>query len=70
MAHILEQVGFVNVKVTRKPESREVIKRWLPGSGAEDFVVAANIEASKPNDKGTASKEIDEAIEDLPLCLM
>jgi arsenite methyltransferase len=31
-----------------KEESREVIKQWLPGSGAEDFVVSANVSARKP----------------------
>ena len=29
-------------------ESREFIKDWLPGSGAEDFVVSANVTAVKP----------------------
>ncbi|GMH51798.1 hypothetical protein TL16_g01088, partial [Triparma laevis f. inornata] len=37
--------GFVDVKIEEKEESREVIKQWLPGSGAEDFVVSADITA-------------------------
>lgn len=40
--------GFVDVKIEEKEESREVIKQWLPGSGAEDFVVSADITATKP----------------------
>ena len=39
----LQGAGFSDVLVNIKEESREVIKQWLPGSGAEDFVVSANI---------------------------
>lgn len=44
----LAAAGFEAVDVEVKPESREVIKQWMPGSGAEDFVVSANISAKKP----------------------
>ena len=40
--------GFVDVRVTPKPESRELIATWAPGSGIEDFVVSANVEGRKP----------------------
>ena len=40
--------GFVDVRVTPKAESRELISTWAPGSGIEDFVVSATIEARKP----------------------
>lgn len=49
--NILTQVGFVDISVERKPQSRDVIKNWLPGSGAEEFVVSANIKARKPTEK-------------------
>jgi len=39
----------VNVSVVVKEESRKVISQWLPGSGAEDFVVSANIVGNKPS---------------------
>ena len=45
---MLADAGFVDVCVDMKEESREFIKDWLPGSGAEDFVVAANVTAVKP----------------------
>lgn len=45
---ILLSLGFVDVKVEEKPQSREIIKTWMPGSGAEDYVVSANITARKP----------------------
>jgi ubiquinone/menaquinone biosynthesis C-methylase UbiE len=44
----LAEVGFADVRVTSKPESRELISTWSPGSGIEDFVVSATIEARKP----------------------
>lgn len=31
-----------------KEESRAFIAKWIPGSGAENFVVSANIRARKP----------------------
>jgi hypothetical protein len=43
----LSQAGFQNIKVELKEESQEVIKQWLPGSGAEDFVISAEITAKK-----------------------
>ena len=45
LASSLQRAGFVDVGVVAKPESREFIKDWLPGSKAEDFVVAANVTA-------------------------
>jgi len=43
----LSGAGFKDIQVNIKEESREVIKQWLPGSGAEDFVVSAEITARK-----------------------
>src|SRR5262249_39819283 len=44
----LAECGFVDVLVSPKPESREMIATWSPGSGIEDYVVSATIEARKP----------------------
>ena len=52
MEVLLEKAGFANISVDIKEESREVIAQWMPGSGAEDYVVSANISATKPFDKG------------------
>ena len=48
MRKAIEDAGFVEVRIEIKEESREVIKQWIPGSGAEDFVVSADITGVKP----------------------
>ena len=44
----LTQAGFVDVRITPKPESRELIGTWAPGRGIENFVVSATVEGRKP----------------------
>src|SRR4051812_37843194 len=45
----LAEAGFVDIRVTPKAESRELIATWSPGSGIEDFVVSATVEGHKPS---------------------
>jgi len=45
---ILEQCGFEQINIAPKDESKDFIKDWAPGSGVEDYVLSANIEAIKP----------------------
>lgn len=47
----LREAGFGEVRVDVKRESREFIKEWLPGSGVEDYVASATVEAIKPGGK-------------------
>ena len=44
----LTEAGFVDIRVTPKAESRELISTWAPGSGIEEFVVSAMVEGRKP----------------------
>lgn len=44
---VLAGAGFSDIRIQPKDESREFIKDWAPGSGVEDYVVAAVIEARK-----------------------
>ncbi len=47
---MLTQVGFENIKITPKDDSRKIISQWTPGENknAGDYVVSAYIEAIKP----------------------
>jgi SAM-dependent methyltransferase len=44
----LADAGFTDVRVTIKPESRDMIATWAPGTGIEDHVSSAIIEGRKP----------------------
>lgn len=44
----LEKIGFTEIKITSKDESRDLISEWAPGKNAGDYVVSAYIEAVKP----------------------
>ncbi|HYH02565.1 MAG TPA: methyltransferase domain-containing protein, partial [Bacillota bacterium] len=45
---ILSSVGFVDIKIQSKEESKEFIRDWAPGRQIEDYIVSATIEAFKP----------------------
>lgn len=45
---LLRDAGFGEVRVDVKEESRAFIREWMPGSGVEDHVASATIEAVKP----------------------
>jgi len=49
---MLLSAGFDSVTIDLKDQSREVIKEWIPGSGAEDYIVSANITAWKGESSG------------------
>ena len=50
----LAQAGFIDVRVTPRPESRELVASWAPGRGIENFVASATIEARKPARDGAS----------------
>jgi len=45
----LKDAGFTDIRVTVKPESRNVIATWAPGRGVENYVASAIIEGWKPS---------------------
>lgn len=45
---ILTESGFNDVRIEAKPGSREFIRDWIPGSGSENYISSATIEAIKP----------------------
>ena len=44
----LSTAGFIDVRITPKPESRELIKTWAPDRNLENHIVSAMVEARKP----------------------
>ena len=44
----LAAAGFTGIRVTVDESSRAFISDWMPGSGIENYVASATIEASKP----------------------
>jgi len=44
----LTDAGFTSIRVTVKPESRDMIASWAPGRGIENYVASAVIEGRKP----------------------
>jgi len=45
---MLNEAGFTEVAVRPRLESRAFIKDWMPGTGVEDYITSATIEATKP----------------------
>jgi SAM-dependent methyltransferase len=50
----LAQAGFLDIRVTPQPESRELVATWAPGRGIENFVASAALEARKPGVGGAS----------------
>ena len=50
-AQLIES-GFDKVNIRIRPGSRELIRQWLPGSGVEQYVASADIEAIRPQQPG------------------
>lgn len=44
----LRDAGFEGIHVKVNPASRAFIREWLPGSGVEEYVASASVEALKP----------------------
>jgi ubiquinone/menaquinone biosynthesis C-methylase UbiE len=45
---MLRDVGFSQVRIQPKEESKQMIRDWAPGRNVEDCVVSASIKAVKP----------------------
>jgi SAM-dependent methyltransferase len=43
----LAGAGFIDIRITIKPGSRELVQSWAPGRGIEDYAASATIEGRK-----------------------
>jgi len=48
LEEILAEIGFEAIRIHVKSHSRSLVSSWFPGSGAENYVALADIEAFKP----------------------
>ena len=48
LTSMLEDAGFIDIRVEPIDGSRKLIREWAPGANFEDFIVSANIQARKP----------------------
>jgi len=51
MRTMLVDAGFEAIEIQIKENASEIIKDWMPGSGAEKFVTSAYITAVKPTNQ-------------------
>lgn len=47
LENALRTVGFINIVIDVKEESRALMQSWFPGSGMENYVASATIQAIK-----------------------
>jgi len=47
---LLIGAGFTDIKITIKDNAKDIIKDWMPGSGAENYVTSCSVTANKPMD--------------------
>jgi arsenite methyltransferase len=48
LGRVLQGAGFESVRITPRTEISACIADWMPGTGAENYVASATIEARKP----------------------
>jgi len=48
LERILADIGFVDIRIQPKDESKEFVSEWVPGRNIDDFVISSTIEAVKP----------------------
>lgn len=51
LKQILTKSGFTDIVIETQEASRLFIKEWVPGSDAENYVISAKIQATKPKTK-------------------
>jgi len=50
MRQLLTAAGFTGVRIEVKENAADIIKGWMPGSGAENFITSAYVTAVKTAD--------------------
>ena len=45
---MLQNAGFIDIRLSPKDNSKEIVRSWSPGDNVEDFIASYIIEATKP----------------------
>jgi arsenite methyltransferase len=45
--NLLKTIGFSNIQIKQKDNSREILKNWIPNTNIEDYVASFIVEAQK-----------------------
>lgn len=48
LERLLSEAGFEGVRIKINPNSKGIVCGWMPGTGLENFIASASIEAIKP----------------------
>lgn len=57
MRLMLQGAGFTEIRITVKEGAADIIKEWMPGSGAEKYVTSVYVTAKKPT-LGTGLRDV------------
>lgn len=62
MKDMLKAAGFADIKIEVKENAADIIKGWMPGSGAEDYITSVYITASKPTTTAGVKDDVKKGI--------
>jgi len=65
MTDMLLAAGFSDIKVEVKENAADIIKDWIPGSGAEQYVTSAYVTATKPRGTVGLRDDVRHQVEEL-----
>ena len=63
---ILLEVGFGAVKIDVKPESREFIRDWIPGSGSENYIAVSHDRSREAEERILLRPRLLQPAEEVP----
>lgn len=64
MRDMLKESGFESISIVVKENASDIIKDWMPGSGAEKFVTSVYVTATKP---GSGASMRDNPVQRAPV---
>jgi len=72
MHDMLKASGFTDIKIDVKENAADIIKDWMPGSGAEKYVTSVYVTARKPVEGPAMRDDVKKGLEhlDASVCCM